>query len=163
MWLKIHLILFLLSILYKIFLLPLLPHHPPFQLLILSPSLNNPQLHLLILITFLTFHLLSLPPDQNENLAPPTIIASLNKSLQISLCGLRHHKKGGSVTVHPRIFPKTSDNSDSVSFSSVLPCLGAGISFKFKCTSICLFLFLLFCDHVFCSCVLKLYVQLRSQ
>src|SRR5260370_39602757 len=133
MWLKIHLILFLLSILYKIFLLLLLPHHPPFQLLILSPSLNDPQLHLLILITFLTFHLLSLPPDQNENLTLPTIIASLNKSLQISLCGLWHHKKGGSVTVHSCIFPKMLENSNSISFSSMLPCLSAGISFKFKC------------------------------
>src|SRR5260370_5887236 len=124
MWLKIHSILFFLSILYKIFLPLLLPHHPPFQLLILSPSLDDPQLHLLILITFLTFHLLSLPPVQNENLALLTIIASLNKSLQISLCGPQHHKKGGSVTVHPHIFLKTLVNSDSVSFSSMLPCLG---------------------------------------
>ena len=66
------------------------------------------------------------------------------------------------VTVHLCIVPKTLVNSDIISFSSMLPCLGTRISFKFKCTSVCLFLFSLFCNHVFCSCVLKLYVQLRS-
>src|SRR5260370_16272241 len=74
-----------------------------------------------------------------------------HKLQHISMCysSSTHHSKKWHLTL-------TSSQSLLCHHVSV-----PGFLFKFQCTSICLFLFLLFCDHVFCSCVLKLYVQLR--